>query len=66
MSEILDKQIINFNTIKSMETMSCEQKVYKSVKLEAKNAPYGSYAAGCRSNYGDGGGEDCYICDYGG
>lgn len=40
------------------------KKVYKPVQLEAKNAPYGSYAAGCRPTYGDG--ENCYICDYGG
>ena len=40
------------------------QKVYKPVEIEAKNAPYGSYAAGCRPTYGDG--ENCYICDYGG
>ena len=32
--------------------------------IEAKNAPYGSYAAGCRATYGDS--ENCYICDYGG
>ena len=38
-------------------------KVYKPVKIEAKNASYGSYAAGCRHTYGDS--EDCYICDYG-
>lgn len=39
-------------------------KVYKPVELEAKNAPFGSYAAGCRATYGDD--ENCYICDYGG
>ena len=41
-----------------------KKKVYKDVKIEAKNAPSGSYAAGCRANYGDS--ENCYICDYGG
>ena len=45
-----------------METII--KKVYKEVVLEAKNAPCGSYAAGCRVNYGDS--ENCYICDYGG
>lgn len=40
------------------------KKQYKPVVLEAKNAPYGSYAAGCRPTYGDS--ENCYICDYGG
>jgi len=41
-----------------------KKKVYKEVQIEAKNAPTGSYAAGCRANYGDS--ENCYICDYGG
>lgn len=40
------------------------QKVYKPVEIKAKNAPYGSYAAGCRPTYGDA--HNCYICDYGG
>lgn len=40
------------------------KKIYKSVVLKAKNASYGSYAAGCRVTYGDS--ENCYICDYGG
>ena len=40
------------------------KKTYQEVKLEAKNAPYGSYAAGCRVTYGVG--ENGYICDYGG
>ena len=35
-----------------METKA--KKIYKEVVLEAKNAPCGSYAAGCRVNYGDG------------
>ena len=46
----------------TMETKA--KKIYKEVVLEAKNAPCGSYAAGCRVNYGDS--ENCYICDYGG
>lgn len=41
-----------------------KQKVYKEVVIEAKNAPYGSYAVGCRATYGDS--ENFYICDYGG
>lgn len=40
------------------------KKVYKPVKIKAKNAPQGSYAAGCRLTYGDS--HNCYICDYGG
>lgn len=40
------------------------RKIYKEVRLEAKNAPTGSYAAGCPSNYGSP--DSCYICDYGG
>lgn len=39
-------------------------KTYKEVIIEAANAPYGSFAAGCRPTYGDS--ENCYICDYGG
>ncbi len=42
------------------------KKVYQEVKIEAKNSPKGSYAAGCPINYGDPDGEDCYKCDYGG
>lgn len=42
------------------------RKVYKEVRMEAKNSPMGSYAAGCPSNYGDPDAENCYICDYGG
>lgn len=42
------------------------KKVYKEIVIEAKNSPYGSYAAGCPTNYGDPDGENCYICDYGG
>lgn len=41
-----------------------EKKIYTDVKIEAKNTPLGSYAAGCRETYGDS--ENCYICDYGG
>ena len=37
-------------------------KTYKPVKV--KNAPQGSYAAGCRPTYGDA--HNCWICDYGG
>lgn len=40
------------------------KKVYKPVKIEAKNAAWGSYAAGCKVNYGND--ENCHICDYGG
>ena len=47
---------------KAQETK--EVKVYKPVEVKAKNAPYGSYAAGCRETYGDA--HNCYICDYGG
>lgn len=49
--------------INKREDSTCG-KIYSGVKIEAKNAPYGSYAAGCRATYGDS--ENCYICDYGG
>lgn len=52
---------------KKEEQESCAlfvQKDYKPVEIKAKNAPYGSYAAGCRVTYGDC--ENCYICDMGG
>lgn len=39
------------------------KKEYKPVVIEAKNAPSGSYAAGCRANYGDS--ENCRVCEYG-
>ena len=42
------------------------KKVYKEVRMEAKNSPRGSYAAGCPETYGDPDAENCYICDYGG
>lgn len=45
-----------------MKTKS--QKKYGPIIIEAKNLPTGSYAAGCRVNYGND--ENCYICDYGG
>ena len=48
------------------ESGTIVKKVYQEVKIEAKNSPKGSYAAGCPSNYGDPDGENCYICDYGG
>ena len=48
------------------ESGTIVKKVYHEVKIEAKNSPKGSYAAGCPSNYGDPDGENCYICDYGG
>lgn len=51
---------------KEKEIKANIKKVYKDVKIEAKNSPKGSYAAGCPSNYGDPDGENCYICDYGG
>lgn len=57
---------INFNIVvmEEKDKKKKSTKVYKPIKIEAKNAPYGSYAAGCGSNYGDC--ENCYICDYGG
>lgn len=48
---------------KKMEAKE-NKKIYTEVKIEAKNNPYGSYAAGCRATYGND--ENCYICDYGG
>lgn len=41
-----------------------QTKTYKPVEIKAKNAPQGSYAAGCRPTYGDA--HNCWICDYGG
>ena len=38
-------------------------KTYKKVKMQAKNAPSGSYAAGCPANCGNGLSSDCRNCD---
>lgn len=38
-------------------------KTYKKVKLETKNAPTGSYAAGCQVK--DRNGRSCQSCDLG-
>lgn len=39
-------------------------KDYKKVEMEAKNAPSGSYAAGCPSDHHMGNGEwDCRRCE---
>ena len=37
-------------------------KTYKKVKMQAKNAPSGSYAAGCPADY-TGGDTLCRFCD---
>ena len=36
-------------------------KTYKKVKMQAKNAPSGSYAAGCPANWS--GGTQCKNCE---
>ena len=37
-------------------------KTYKKVKMQAKNAPSGSYAAGCPADW-NGGSMSCKRCD---
>jgi hypothetical protein len=37
-------------------------KTYKKVKMQAKNAPSGSYAAGCPADF-NGGSSLCKNCD---
>ena len=41
------------------ESGTIVKKVYQEVKIEAKNSPKGSYAAGCPSNYGYPNVENC-------
>ena len=38
-------------------------KTYKKVKMKAKNAPSGSYAAGCPADYNGAGESRCRDCD---
>lgn len=39
------------------------KKEYVKVELKAKNAPSGSYAAGCPANVGDGHYDICHKCE---
>lgn len=59
---MLHKELTIDNGVEGVTTST--KKTFKPVAIKAKNAPYGSFAAGCNPTYGDA--HNCYICDYGG